>query len=113
LRKYRFIFDVFAKLFAEPAFQRQFRCRWKELRARYLESSRLNARIDDWIKENTAAATRDRERWQVAGKKLFGNTRIFQTWAEDTGCFKDFITRRSRWMDAKLPPEGCDKLRSK
>jgi hypothetical protein len=107
LRKYRFIFDLFAKLFADPEFQRQLRCRWKELRAGPLDLARLNARIDGWVQENAPAVTRDRDRWQVAGKDLFGNTTVFQTYAEDIRYFKDFITRRLRWMDERLTPGDC------
>ncbi len=106
LRKYRFIFDVFAKLFNDPEFQRQFRCRWKEMRANGLDLTKLNTRIDDWVKENAPAVARDRAVWPVDGKMLFGATK-FQTYAEDINYIKGFIAKRVAWMDSKLPADGC------
>lgn len=91
------------KLWKDPAFQRDARCRWRELRRGPLTVARINEKIDAWVKYLAAAEKRDHRRWPIIGVKVWPNHHVFPTYAEEVKFLRDYIDRHLRWIDANLP----------
>jgi hypothetical protein len=87
----------------DPAFQRDLKCRWQELRKGPLLMSRIDAWIEGWTKELAAGEKRDHARWPVMGKKLWPNYFVGKTYDEEVRWLRDWIDRRLRFLDANLP----------
>jgi hypothetical protein len=82
------------RLWADPAFHRDLRCRWQELRKGPLQMSAVNAMIDRWVEELAAAQPRDAAVW--------GNPPA-NAYVGEVLSLKDFLGKRVTWMDANLP----------
>jgi hypothetical protein len=102
-KAYAKVFDFWKKLWADPAFQRDLKCRWTELRRGPLSTATLHGKIDAWTKHIAAAEKRHHERYKVIGIKYFGLHFVGKTWAEDVAYLKRWIGERVKWMDANLP----------
>ena len=82
------------RLWTDPAFHQDLRCRWQELRQGPLQMRTLHAMIDGWADELTEAQPRDASVW--------GNPPA-NAYAGEVESLKDFLVKRVAWMDSNLP----------
>jgi hypothetical protein len=82
------------RLWSDPTFVRDLKCRWEELRAGPLSIASLNGRIDTWAGELSQAHPRDSALWHDADESGYrGELDYLKSWLE----------KRTAWMDANLP----------
>jgi hypothetical protein len=87
--------EFWQKLWSDPAFQHDVRCRWDELRKGPLTWPRISARIDGWATQlATSAQPRDGALWGHPPPNAF---------AGEVDTLKSFLSKRLQWMDANLP----------
>jgi hypothetical protein len=86
--------EYWERLWSDPGFRQDLKCRWQELRTGPLRLDALNASIDGWTNQLAAALSRDAARWNEARKNSH------QGAAES---LKEFLATRITWMDANLP----------
>jgi hypothetical protein len=90
--------EFWERLWSDPAFHQQLRCRWQSLRDGPLQLDRLEATIDRWLEQLSVALTRDHALWKDLPKNSYHG---------DGEKLKKFIGKRLAWMDANLPGR-CD-----
>ena len=86
--------EFWERLWADPAFQRDLRCRWQELRQDVLHLDSLNAAIEQWEADLAAPLERDAARWPDLPKSQY---------RDGIALLKTFLAARAAWMDANLP----------
>jgi hypothetical protein len=91
------------KLWAERPFQGLVRCRWQELRKGAFATGAVHARIDGWGTKLAAAQARDQALWKSLALDVNSNAYLPATYAAELKYLKDWIDRRTRWIDANLP----------
>jgi hypothetical protein len=96
------------KIWTDPAFQRAARCRWDELRKGPFATAVLNAKIDHWVKLLAVAEPRDHAKWKVLGTKIWPNYYVGKTYADEVAWLRDWIAKRTRWIDTNLAPAACN-----
>ncbi|MFO0554042.1 MAG: CotH kinase family protein [Polyangiaceae bacterium] len=96
-------------LFAEPAFQTAWKCRWQALRTGPLALSTFESRIDTWVAFTAAARARDQAVWQTTGTPVFPNCFTAPTYEADVTWLHDWIAARLTWLDqqAAAMPGTC------
>jgi hypothetical protein len=82
------------RLWADPAFHQDLRCRWQELRKGPLQMSAISAMMDGWVEELKDAQPRDAAVW--------GNPPA-DAYLGEVADLRDFLGKRLAWMDANLP----------
>jgi hypothetical protein len=92
--KVAFVPEYWERLWTDPAFHRDLRCRWEELRKGPLQIAELQAMIDGWLDQLAVALPRDYVRWSTLEKNSYHG-------AGDS--LKAFLGQRLVWMDANLP----------
>jgi hypothetical protein len=90
-------------LMADPAFKKALRCRWEELRKGTLSDAKLIAKIDAYREEVKVAEPRDHMKWETLGTYVWPNPFIGQTFADEIGYLKQWLTDRAAWLDQKMP----------
>jgi hypothetical protein len=91
------------RIWTDPVFQEQARCRWRELRGGPLSDASVNAMVDRYLKYTAAAEKRDHARWPVIGVKLSPNFRTQPSYDDEVSYLRSFISTRLPWLDANLP----------
>jgi hypothetical protein len=91
------------QLLGDPAFQRELKCRWLELRRGPLATTTMNAALDGWVKLIAEAEKRDHARWPVLGRWIWGMFRVGATYEDEVAFLRTFLDGRARWLDANLP----------
>ncbi len=89
-----FVPEYWERLWTDPAFRQDLRCRWQELRNGPLRDSALNAMIGGWAEQLATAQPRDGAVW--------GNPPA-NAYAGEVESLKEFVGKRLAWMDANLP----------
>jgi hypothetical protein len=89
-----FVPAYWERLWTDPAFHQDLRCRWRDLRRGALHLDALNLLIDGWAGQLALAQPRDAARW--------GNPPA-NAYADEIRQLKEFLRRRVAWMDAHLP----------
>jgi hypothetical protein len=92
----------FRRLFDDPDFGQRYVDRYAELRAGVFSLSNLNARIDRHAAELGEAQVRNFKRWPILGRRVWPNTFVGNSYAEEVGYMKDFIRRRLDWIDRQF-----------
>lgn len=97
-------------LYAEPDFQRAWKCRYRELRGGALDLATLDAQIDAWIHFTEQARARDQALWQTIGQQIFPNCDSAPDYAGEVADLRSFIQARLAWLDARAAemPGRCD-----
>lgn len=95
------------RLIADPAFARELRCRWQELRGGPLATPAIMNIIDGAVTTLEEAQERNFDRWPILGEYVEWNPFVGETWDEDVDYLRDWISRRVDWMDGNLPGT-CD-----
>lgn len=83
-----------SRLWSDPAFQTDLRCRWQELRQGPLAEGRITSRIDTLVQELTPALSRPGP---------LGSNPKRDGYRDEVDDLKSFLTRRLAWMDTNLP----------
>lgn len=82
------------RLWSDPAFVSDLKCRWGELRTGPLSMDSLKERIDTWVGELSQARPRESALWHDADEAGYrGELDYLKSWLE----------KRTAWMDANLP----------
>jgi hypothetical protein len=82
------------RLWTDPAFQADLRCRWQELRKGPLRSENVTSRIDGLVKQLSLAQPRDGSLW---------NNPSAAAYPGEVAYLKDWLGQRVAWMDTNLP----------
>ncbi len=90
------------KLVDDNAFRGQIIQRWQTLRKNQFEYDRITAYIDSLVNLLDESAARDFERWPRLGQYIWPNPWVFDTWEQEIGYFKNWISDRLIWMDGQL-----------
>jgi CotH protein/VTC domain-containing protein len=90
-----------AALHADPAFRAALAVRWRDVRARGLVEA-LQRAIDRHARALRAPARRNFTRWPTLGTQVFRNQVVQPSHAAAVAALKDWLVRRSAWMDAAL-----------
>ncbi len=97
--------DWYPRLVTDPAFMAAVAARWQSLRQGLLSDAALDQRITALAMPLTAAAARDSERWPVSS--VFGGGQSYEgptatTWTGQVQAIRDWLPKRTAWMDAQL-----------
>lgn len=95
----------YVRLFEDPAFANEVRCRYNELRASIFDTSAIQAKID-----SVALVVNESQHWHY---KVWGNMGVAtgtgevqapsQSYAAEIQKLKDWYTRRFAWLDNNMP----------
>jgi hypothetical protein len=91
------------QLLGDPAFLRDLKCRWLELRRGPLSLATMNGLIDGWVKLTAEAERRDHARWPVLGRWIWGQYNTGGTFDEEVAFLRRYLDARTKWLDANLP----------
>jgi hypothetical protein len=91
-----------AKLVQDPTFTNLMHCRWLELRQDKWHTDTLMAYIDSLAYYLDESQQRNFQKWPVLGTYLWPNNFVGNTYAEEIGYLKTWITNRADWMDANM-----------
>lgn len=96
-------------LYADPEFQRSFKCRWQALRTGAIGLATFQARIDAWKTFTAAARARDQATWNTVGQNIFPNCFSQPTYDEEVAALLAWIDARITWLDAQTAamPGAC------
>jgi hypothetical protein len=84
--------EYWERLWSDPAFQADLRCRWDQLRAGPLHLDAITGHLDRWTSALSAAQPRDDSRWALTEPYAARVSRL-ETW----------LAARLAWMDEHLP----------
>lgn len=96
-------------LYADPEFQRNFKCRWQDLRGGAISLATFTARIDAWETFTAAARARDQAKWNTIGMQIFPNCFSGATYDEEVAMLLAWIDARITWLDGQVAamPGAC------
>lgn len=92
----------FERLTQDTLFANEMHCRWRDLRAGPWHTDSLMAYIDEQALLLEEAQIRNFQKWPVLGTYLWPNNFVGNTYAEEIGYLKTWITDRANWMDANM-----------
>lgn len=95
-----------ARLMEDAGYCNRFISRWEELRDGPFRTDSIMAYIDSTIEYLGPAVERNFIRWPVLGKYVWPNYFIGETYEEEIGYLKNWITARLNWMDASIHTAG-------
>ncbi len=91
------------KLWKEPTFTKQMRCRWQTLRMGPLSLDTIDRRLGAWRTYLLPVIARDQKVWPTLGKKIFPNYFVGKTFDEEINWLRDWIAKRLDFLDKNLP----------
>lgn len=89
-------------LYADPEFQRNFKCRWQDLRDGAISLETFTARIDAWKTFTAAARVRDQAKWNTIGMQIFPNCFSAPTYDGEVDMLLAWIDARITWLDGQV-----------
>ena len=89
-------------LYADPEFQRSFKCRWQDLRDGAISLETFTARIDAWKTFTAAARVRDQAKWNTVGMQIFPNCFSAPTYDGEVDMLLAWIDARITWLDGQV-----------
>ncbi|WNV85877.1 CotH kinase family protein [Umezawaea sp. Da 62-37] len=94
--------DWYAQLMRDPAFVNKLKARWQSLRGGLLSNASLTSRADALARPLTNAAQRNFQRWPNLSTQYIGPfiTPTASTWQGQVQYMKDWMTRRTAWLDS-------------
>jgi len=93
-REVPYVAEYWERLWTDPGFHRDVRCRWQELRRGTLETRRVHAMIEGWASQLTLAQPRDAAVWDNPPANAYQG---------EVDALKQFLATRMAWMDTNLP----------
>ncbi|MBL9104472.1 MAG: CotH kinase family protein [Myxococcales bacterium] len=97
------------QLYADPEFQRAFKCRWQELRGEAIAQATFEQQISAWVAFTAQARARDQMKWATVGQDIFPNCFSMPTYEEEVAGLMTWIDARVAWLDAQTAamPGAC------
>ena len=92
-----------SRLFQDPAFAERVATRWTGLRSAQFATDRMLAQVDSVADLLNEAQPRNFARWPVLGQYVWPNAFVGQTYQEEVGQLKSWISGRMSWLDNNLP----------
>ncbi len=86
-------------LYADPEFQRTFKCRWQALRGGPIGLDTFDAQITAWEAFTASARVRDQAKWATVGMSIFPNCFSEPTYDEEVAALLAWIDARITWLD--------------
>jgi hypothetical protein len=93
----------FRRIMQDTHYQYEMRLRWDSLRENVLSNERIEFLIDSMAAGLEEAQVRNYQRWPILGTYVWPNQFVGNTYAEEIGFLKNWITVRANWMDANMP----------
>lgn len=87
------------RLVEDPAFVARFQTRWNELRVTVLSEGSIFAKIDSYVDTLEGSLDKNFQKWDVLGTYIWPNTFVGETYADEVGFLKSWISDRLVWMD--------------
>lgn len=97
-------YSYFRRLFEDPDFSQRYVDRLAEVRAAAFSRSNLTAKIDALVADLGDARVRNFERWPILSRRIWPNTFVGKSYADEIGYMKDFLFRRLTWVDQQFVP---------
>lgn len=91
-----------ARMMDDFSYRASFAARWKELRKGPFSTDSIMSYMDNTILFLGEAVDRNFERWPIIGEYVWPNYFVGNSYEEEVGYLKDWITRRVNWMDANI-----------
>ncbi len=95
------------KLWLDPKFRNDAKCRWNQLRKGPLDTAKIHARIDQMMTLLTVSGAYDRnqKRWPTVGAHLhyYNMFQLPTTKDEEVAYLKSWVEKRFTWMDKNMP----------
>ncbi|MFM7672422.1 MAG: CotH kinase family protein [Bacteroidota bacterium] len=92
---------------SDTAFQGNFRCRWKQLRATSLSDLRINRLIDSVVNLTQEARIRHFQRWPVIGQYIWPNVQpVPMSYSGEIQQLRNWFAGRIAWIERNLPNRG-------
>lgn len=92
----------FERLLQDPNFANEMNCRWRDLRAGIWHTDSLLNYIDEQAALLDQSQTRNFQKWAILGNYIWPNNFVGNTYAEEIGYLKTWLTDRANWMDANM-----------
>lgn len=97
------------RLFQDPAFVERYIARWKQLRNGAFATDAIVAHLQDASADLKTAHVRNFVRWETLGKTLLPSIEFLMflgphphSWQGEVEYLKDWIAKRTAWMDAHI-----------
>lgn len=87
------------KMWEDPAYRRQLKDRWLELRAGPFSDAEVFGLLDSLTGQLQEAQVRNFERWPVLDTWVWPNVFCCGTYPEHVGFLREWLTQRLAWMD--------------
>lgn len=85
----------------DPWFRNLLYCRWEALSESKLREDHLHAMIDSSVRYLGEAVDRNFQKWPILDTYVWPNSYIGQTYDEEIGFLKNWISGRLTWIDAQ------------
>ncbi len=92
----------FNRLLEDPDYQKQFKCRWTNLRKDLLKTQNIYNWIDSVADILEVPQRRHFKQWQILGTYVWPNNYIGNTYAQEINYLKTWIRGRMNWMDKNI-----------
>ena len=93
------------KLLEDENFVSKLKSRWNDLRTNILSNENILSLVNtDYsiLKNETDAANRNFNRWQIFGIYIWPNSFIGNSYYEEINFLKDWISQRTAWLDISI-----------
>jgi len=91
------------RLLQDPSYADEMNCRWKQMRASFLNTDSVNSWIDSMATYLDESQQRNFQKWPILGQYVNWNYFVGQTYQEEIDYLKTWIADRSTWLDNNLP----------
>lgn len=91
------------RLLQDAGYRNEMRCRWKYMRATFLNTDSINAWIDSVANYLSEAQQRNFTQWPILGVYVNWNYYVGLTYQDEIDYLKMWIQKRCEWMDNNLP----------
>ncbi len=96
----------FRRMMRDRGFSNALSCRWHSLRDGMLADDMILDYIDSLVASLEQPVRKNFNRWPVLGQYVWPNELVFDTYEEEIGYLKQWLTDRLQWMDDHIP-EKC------
>jgi hypothetical protein len=90
------------KLIQDASFRKALATRWKEVRSSFLNTNTLNSTIDSAQVVLKEPLTRNFQKYQLMGRKIWPNYYVGSSLTDEVNWLKNWIQGRLTWLDAQM-----------
>ncbi|MCC5931286.1 MAG: CotH kinase family protein [Cyclobacteriaceae bacterium] len=92
----------YTRLFEDPAFQKAYKDRWRQLRQSAFSKRHIVDKIRSYQTLLDEAQQRNFVRWPILGTRVWPNYFVGQSYAQEVDWMVNWVESRLRWMDEQL-----------